>query len=390
MHDVSAADYNAARDGSTDAAPALQKALDHLAGGGVLRVPPGTYRVGKTLRIGSHTRLELHPQARLRLADGAGVYKDSFLLTNADHANGNENIEIRGGIFDGNNRNNPRSDAGARDPLSDPGSYTGVLVNFHNLRHLVFADTMLTDSETYHFRAGRLYDFLVEDVRFYTTNPRPNNDGIHLGGYCERGIIRNLTGLGPGAPDDDLVALNADDAIDRIECQGKEHGPIRDLAISDLSAEACHTFVRVLSVTSPIERITISKIRGGCDQAVLNMDAARGCRVPLFDEADPAHADGVGFARDVRVHDVRCWKTGGGNAPMVRLETRTKNLVMTDVERVTKRDGAPDALSLRARFIPDHRLRLERGDERIERAFDRDATFDQQAGGFDRLELTQT
>ena len=349
----STADLRAVADGNADAAPALQRALDAR---GTVHVPPGRYRIGRTLRVGSNTRLLLHPQATLRLADGVGRTLDDFLLTNADHERGNEGIEVRGGTFDGNNRGNPRT-PGA---LIDPGSYTGVLINFRNVRHLTFAHALLCDAETYHFRATQIGRFLVEHVRFHSTNPRPNNDGIHLGGNCSDGIIRHLRGLGPGAPSDDLVALNADDALERIECQGKTRGSIRNLTIHDLRADQCHSFVRILSTDSPIEHIDISGIRGGCTESALNMDGARGCRVQVFDAADPKYARGVGDCRDIRVGDIVVFKaTANSRSPLIRLQQRVDGLTLTGFRRDTSRDGSPAAPTLDARFLDRFRLHLE-------------------------------
>ena len=340
-------------DGSADAAPGLQRALD---AGGTVRVPPGHYRVGRTLRVGSHTRLLLHPQATLRLADGVGRTADDFLLTNADHDTGNEHIEVRGGTFDGNNRGNPRT----LNALIDPGSYTGVMLNFRNVRHLVFADALLRDPETYHFRATQLSRFLIEHVRFHSTNPRPNNDGIHLGGNCSDGIIRYLRGLGPAAPSDDLVALNADDALDRIECQGKTRGPIRNLNIHHLEADQCHSFVRILSTDSLIEHIDISHLRGGCTESVINMDGARGCRVQVFDAADPQYARGVGDCRDIRISDIRAFKaTPRGRSPLIRVQQRVTRFTVAGFERDTSHDGASNAPTLDARFLDGYRLHLQ-------------------------------
>ena len=353
MHMPISHDLHAVADGNADAAPTLQRALD---AGGTIRVPPGHYRIGRTLRIGSHTRLILHPQATLRLADGVGRGVNDFLLTNADHDSGNEQIEVHGGVFDGNNRGNPRT-PGA---LIDLGSYTGVMLNFRNVRGLVFADALLCDSETYHFRATQISRFLVEWVRFHTTNPRHNNDGIHLGGNCVDGIIRHIHGLGPAAPSDDLVALNADDALQRIECQGKTCGPIRNVTIHDLAADQCHSFVRILSTDSLIEHIDISGIRGGCTQSVINMDGARGCRVQVFDAEDPKYARGVGDCRDIRVGDVEVYKaTPNSGTPLIRLQQRVDGLAVTGFRRDMNRDGSPAAPTLDARFLDGYRLEIE-------------------------------
>ncbi|MEX0652621.1 MAG: hypothetical protein WD534_02620 [Phycisphaeraceae bacterium] len=344
--------YGATGDGTTDDAPALQRALD--SGCRHLTVPMGVYRVGQTLRIGSGTRLDIHPEATLILADGVGQGVDDFLLTNRNHDRGDRDIDIRGGIWHGNNRGNRRV-----EPLIQPGAYTGVMLNFRNVEGLRFSHAMLRDAESYSLRLTQVRGFVLEHLRFHTQHPRPNNDGVHLTGFCERGVIRYLRGLGPAAPSDDLVAMNADDAIHRVECQGGLCGPIRDITVHDLKADQCHSFVRLLSTDSPIERIEIDRIRGGCTTATLNMDAARGCRVPVVDPKDPRYASGLGNCRQIRVSDVVTYKAAANDGPMFRLEQLAEGLTVTDFQRDVARDAAPAAPTVSACYLPDHRLTLE-------------------------------
>lgn len=371
--------------GHDDAAAVLQAALDK---GGHVRVPMGVYKVGRTLRIRSNTRLDVHPEARLLLGDGVGKTTDDFLLTNANHDAGDENIEIRGGIWDGNNRNNPRSKAAEADPLSDPGGYSGVLVNFRNVRRLTFGHCRLCDSESYHFRATQLGDFLIRHVKIDTTNPRPNNDGIHLGGFCQRGVIAYITGQGRKAPNDDLVALNADDALGRIECHGKLNGYQRDIVVHDLQADDCHSFVRILSTDSRVERLQISGIRGGCREAMVNMDGARGCRVQVFDAQDPKYANGVGDCDDIRVSDARVWKTQK-KGPLIRLQQRSTRLVIEDVLRDPERDSDSSSDTIHAEHLPGHVLTVEdeAGNLQTHEFVDSASSFQRRSGGFRRLSL---
>ncbi len=393
-------------DGQADDAPAIQRALAERRW---VVVPPGTYRIGRTLRIGSGTRLDVHPQATLIFADGAGRDQHCFLLTNSDPDSGNEAITIRGGVWNGNNRGNRRSEG----KLFGDGDYTGVMINFRNVRHLTFADAMLCDSESYHVRCTQVEGFLFEQLRFHSTCPRPNNDGVHLAGFCADGIIRHLRGLGPHAPSDDLVALNADDAVGRIEGQGKLCGPIRNVVIHDLQADQCHSFVRLLSVDSPIENIDISRIRGGCTACVINMDAAHRCRVPLFTDAD--RPDGVGACRNIRIRDIRAFAASAGRTPLIRLEEHVEDLLIESFQRDVGCDGAPQAPTVDARHLTDHRIDIEgltdgqlaglreastavvdaaplTGFEKLHTvaaAFDRQAVLQLPGGGFRRLAVSK-
>ncbi len=367
-----------AGDGNADDGPALQKMLDRC---GVIEVPPGVYRVGQTLRLRSRTRLLAHPQATFVYADGAGIDQHCYLLTNADPEGGDTDIEVRGGIWNGNNPGNRR----VPGKLIDPGAYTGVMIHFHNVHGLTFGDAMLCDAETYFWRGVELERFTVEDLRFHATHPRPNNDGVHLTGGCRHGIIRRLAGLGPLAPNDDMVAINADDALERIECQGGTCGPITDLTISHLRADQCHSFVRALSVVSPIERIDIDDVQGGCTSSVLNMDGARGCRVQVFDASDPRFAEGVGACRDIRLSRVRAWpaRVGGGQA-MLNLAQHTDRLEVRDFVRVVERDGDPQAPTLAVAHVPGHRITLN---DQLAKTMEADERFETHDRVLHRLRL---
>jgi len=167
-------------------------------------------------------------------SDGVGVNSQSFLLTNQNHDGGDSNIHIEGGIWDGNNLNNPRGP-------DTPGSYTGALLNLINVANLSLQQLTVRDAKAYFIRMGEVNDFVVADIRFEAQILRPNQDGVHFGGYCEDGMIRDLIGVGKST-NDDLVALNADNGILRL--QGKSD----DLKWSDVSASENVSKIRGYSV----------------------------------------------------------------------------------------------------------------------------------------------
>jgi hypothetical protein len=328
----------AAGDGSTDDAPAIQRALD--ARQGPVVIPPGTYRIGTPLRLHSGTRLAAHRAAHLRLADGAGRGRRDFLVCNADPEAGNADISITGGLWDGNNPANRRGpDA--------PSSYTGVLMDFRRVRGLRLMDLTLRDAESYYIRLGECRDFLVEGIRFQAQHLRPNQDGVHLGGGCQDGQIRDVAGIGTYCTSDDIVALNADDACGRAQNLDLICAPIRRIRVDNLSAGTCHTFVRLLSVHAPIEDVIVTNVRGGCRVAALNMDACRDCMVKLFDPADPHYQNGVGDIQRVSLRHLRVWKSAGASlGPLIDLRSRARALVIDDFQRPAEEDGQRDAPTL--------------------------------------------
>ncbi len=317
--------------------PAFQQALD--ADVSRVVVPAGQYRLSKGLRIGSNTYLLAHPGARIAFGDGAGTTKDDFLLTNRDFAAGNGNIRIEGGVWHGNNAANPRGpDA--------PESYSGVMVNFTNVKDLTLRDMTLVDAESYFIRFGGVHRFLVEDISFEITNLRPNQDGVHISGGCSDGIIRRIRGLGSRTPNDDMVALLADDALHRAQnLNGAFNAPIRRIRIENLRASSCHSFVRLLSVDHPIEDVEISDVAGGCVCSAINMDACRDCRVQLFREED--RPGGVGSITNIRMSDFNVYKASDSSRqPLIDFRTHVDTFCIERFRRDAARDCSPQTATM--------------------------------------------
>ncbi|GAB4458336.1 MAG: hypothetical protein OHK0029_19370 [Armatimonadaceae bacterium] len=344
-------DFGATGTGESDDWSAFQRALN--SGHQRLIVPPGVYRIGQTLHIGSGTHLRLHPAAQIRLADGAGVHNHIFLLTNRDPEKGDRDICVEGGIWDGNNRHNPRGD-------DQPQAYTGVMLHFSHVTNLTLRDMTLRDPESYYIRIGKTRRFRVEDIRFQARSIRPNQDGVHLGGFCEDGIIQNLSGVGASVPSDDVVALNADDANDRAQNLGMVCGWIRRIQIRRIHAEDCHTFVRLLSVQSAIEDILIEDVSGGCQVAAINMDACRECRVKLFDPSDSVFANGVGNLARIEARNLHVYKSKiGQHKPLIDFRSLANALTIENLQRDLARDAAPETPTIRASDIPGSLLFLD-------------------------------
>ncbi|MFQ3670845.1 MAG: glycosyl hydrolase family 28-related protein [Verrucomicrobiia bacterium] len=350
LRPFSVAEFGARGDGLSDDHEPVQRALG--SGGRQILVPPGTYRLGSTLRLPSGSWIKAHPQAHFILADEAGIDSSVFLLSNSDLINGNENIRLEGGIWDGNNRRNHRGP-------DRPDAYTGAAFNFIHVDRLQVSHLRLHNAETYFIRAAWLSHFRFHDIVFWTNHPRPNQDGLHLAGHCHHGSIRRLRGLGPHATQDDLVALVADDALQRAQNLGLTNGPISEVTIGDLEAEDCHSFLRLASVHHGIERIDVERVRGGCEACAVNMDALRYCAVPLFVEGDGQFPHGAGFCRDIHLRDFQVHRTRGRLAnPLILLETRVHDFRMEKFSRDLAQDAAPNIPTLRAAHLEGSKLLL--------------------------------
>jgi len=352
----------------------IQRALD--SGQPLLRLPAGKYTVTRPLKIRSNTTLALEEGAHIIAADGALAKRGDFLLTNANIESGDGNITIQGGLWDGNFRANPKS------AMYDPDGYSGALINLVNVRNLTLRGLTLHNSAGYFTRFARLDGFLIEDIAFSHDTNITNNDGIHLAGFCQNGVIRRIRCLTPGTTRDDLIALNADDCVTRTENRDTPRGPIRNILVEDVSTEECHCLLRLLSVTSEISDITIRNIRGGCRSSAINMDAARYCRAPLIDPEDPAFTRGVGNIRNVLIDGMAV--TSSPNNPLVCAETNAANLVIRNFTRadsvscgvaptIALRNISPSRIQLRS---PDMDITTDYGD-----------TFTLPAGGFEYFSL---
>ena len=313
--------FGATGGGTADDSPAFQAALD--AAGGIY-IPSGRYLIGRTLRMRSGTRVKADPGAVVVLADGALKKRGDYLLTAQDA----EDIGIEGGTWDGNNPGNPR------DPdMFSSTAFPGIMLDFRGVRDLSLRGMTLRDPESFYICLCDADGFLIEDIVLDSPHIRPNQDAVHLAGCCQHGVIRRLRGLGM-SPNDDFVAINADDYIGRIENHDLHNGYIRDIVVEDISAELCHTFIRIADVDSDVSHIYISGVRGKCCNFALNMDCLRYCRTPLFAPDDPRNTDGVGNARDIHIKDMavsRDEKSDLSNPrALICLETDVDDLTIED------------------------------------------------------------
>ena len=316
---------SAVGDGLTDDASAFQAALDR---GCAWFIPEGVYLIGRPLSVRSGTHIKADPKAVIRLGDGALKRRGDYLLSGI----GVSGVVIEGGIWDGNNPGNPRG-----PDMFAPDAFQGCMFNFRHVRDLTLRGMILRDPETFYICLSEISGFLIEDIVFDSPHLRPNQDGIHMAGFCEHGVIRRLIGLN-GSPNDDIIAINADDCHTRLENTGTENGPIRDITVEDVKAERCHTFVRIASIWSEVSEIRIRNLRGRFVAWGVNMDALRYCRTPLISRDDPAFTNGVGHVHDVTISDLHISRVDENRNPLFCLETDADNLVF---ENLTTESDCP-------------------------------------------------
>lgn len=325
------ADNNGVKDNSSIIENALIKERE-------LFFPKGKYLISKELILPSDTHLLLDKEAELFCMDNCfdkeGV---RAAITNSDYENGNKNIIIEGGIFNGNNHNNRRE-------TWNNGPCQGLLFSFFNVKGLTIKNVVATDSESYHFRIGFVTDFVFENILIKDSLLTPCQDGIHIGGGCGNGVIKNVFAE-KGATNDDLIAFNADDVNFYCHNWGMKDAPIYNVSVENVSAEDCWSAVRLLSVTSRISNIHIKNLTAGIREMGVNMDAARYAADAIFSDND--YPEGVGFLENITLENFSLWhsknteNTWSENReqrPLIVAETNCKNLVFKNFKRIKENE----------------------------------------------------
>lgn len=314
---------NVIGDGVHDDTKGLQALLDSKASVIHLPKPSKCYLISKVLKIHSGQTLIVDRNAVIRLADHAGAH----LLTNSDHSGGNERITVIGGIWDGNNLTQTMAyheDRKNKDLPYDPNRYLGVLMVFDNVKKLHISNVTFKDPEAYAFLAGNLDQFTIENITFDFNMRKGNMDGIHIEGNSRFGRIANLK----GSTNDDLVALNADDA----PLFELSRGPITDIQVDGIWADNAHRAVRLLSCGSPIKRIRISNVFGTYQNEAIILSNHN------------VHPNCTSDFEDISIHGVFCTNASERvKAPHIRVHTpaTVTNLTISDYHR-TEETSATD------------------------------------------------
>jgi polygalacturonase len=261
-------------DGLHDDTDAIQALLDSGICDVELPVPEKEYLISRTLIIHSNQTLRLPQTATIKLMP----HSDCLMLTN--RGEDDHDIAVIGGIWDFNNlkqRPNPllalatyvNSRPDGLNVSDNPDctvdthyredvvmrytdEYRGVAMRFSHIKRFVVRDLTIKDPVTFCLQMAYVTHFTIENIQFDQNwgNPHAEHmDGIHIDGGCRFGLIRNIQ----GTCYDDMVALNADDFYD---------GPIEDIVIDGVFGRDSLRGVRLLSIDSPVQRISISNLYG--------------------------------------------------------------------------------------------------------------------------------
>lgn len=358
-------DFGAKGDGIADDSINIQKALDEASKDNVVYIPSGEYRIAKTLKVHSNTEVKAESDAKLFLCGETPKKRGDFLLDNADHEKGNENIKIVGGIWSGNYNGGCNN----KDPdLFNPNAWSGSTMNFYKVTGLHLENMELADSVVYNIRMCRITNFEIKKIRFSAKELAYNQDGLHFGGYIKNGKVSDIKAISKGQTNDDLLALNADDSLVRLENLDLECGPIEDVSFEDIAAEDCHTAIRLLSVDSPISNITIKNLTAGVRCYAVNMDAARYCRTPLFKREE--RPNGVGKIENVVIDGLKVHFTKKVTEPLLCCESNAAKFVINNFERNMQLDVSPEAPTMKITNVKNMEVDIDGVVEKISSADD--------------------
>lgn len=145
--------YGAKGDNTTNDSPAIQAAMDAAgdAGGGVVIIPPGNYRLNAQLEPASNTTVIANGAY---LWSGAGNYLLVSNVSGATGFGGGQNIHVQGGIWDGK----------AQDAAAD-AAYN--VIGFYHCRNVSVRDAIIRNVASWHGLEFNSSDGCIADnVRF--------------------------------------------------------------------------------------------------------------------------------------------------------------------------------------------------------------------------------
>ncbi len=232
-------DFKLYGDGIHDDTAAIQTMLDKR---GIVTIDAaGTYLISKALVIRSNTRLVVAPGAKLL----AAPMSHCSLIENEHFAGGgkDENIEIVGGIWDGNcdemGLDAEKFTLSRCDTPWSPESFRGKLMRFCHVDNIRILGLTVRNPVSYGIQIGATYGFAVRDICFDYNWHFGTTDGVHINGPACAGTIENLC----GTTNDDLVSLTTYDEC-HAECS---IGDIEQVYIHNITARNGYSGIRLLS-----------------------------------------------------------------------------------------------------------------------------------------------
>lgn len=151
------------------------------------------------------------------------------------------------------------------------GQYAGEYISgvrFFGVKNLTMKRTTISNARTFGIWLAAIDGLVFEGAYFnqYIGGTPDNQDGLHINGPARNLFIRNLYGY----TNDDLLALNADDAPLGSNVTS---GAITDVVVDGVSGIGALNGIRVLSAVSRIDRVKIKNVIGSYRDPAVNLSA---------------------------------------------------------------------------------------------------------------------
>lgn len=253
-----ATNFGVVPDGTTDNTAAITAAV----ASNNLFFPAGVYMTSHQLPIPSNRRIRLMDGAVFKAVPHSVPTNNSHYATNsvfwvnADWTNGNSNIWIEGGVYDGDIQHQ-----GGIDWNTAGQFLAGSPFRFLNVTNLVIRDMTLKNHPTVNMQIGNVTNLNIEHIRIYTASEwSSNQDGIHINGACYNFYINDIWANGINS---DLIALNADDISYGAMSQGDIHcGVVENVYSAGVANPWVGEAVRFLVNTHSVYDVRLSGFRG--------------------------------------------------------------------------------------------------------------------------------
>lgn len=239
----------------TDQAAKLQSLLDLAQTAPLLLVWDGAYSVSTTLKVRSNTTIRVLPNCGAISRSNSNrsiiqnIGRGMAITTPAD-----VNIEIDGGIWNGNGANNGGTNA------IDGATFVFDFIAVENIKLRGFE---VRKSPKFAVRIANVKKYLVEDFTIdQSVNAVVNSDGVHINGPAASGTIRNGRIYNCF---DDSISITSDDSFGAgydANNRGYSYGPITDLLVDNITIDCKLYGMRLLSGGSLIDRVTFRNIKG--------------------------------------------------------------------------------------------------------------------------------
>ncbi|HEY9262270.1 glycosyl hydrolase family 28-related protein [Chitinophaga sp.] len=284
--------FGAKADGKTDDIIAIQAAIDKAKkqGSGKTFIPAGHYLISRAICLPSNFTLTASPDAHISLKPGANTY----LLRNEDLENGNKNIVVTGGKWNGNGYTQTRT---VRNTVATSDFCFGFF--FYKVKQLEVAAMQIDSTRSWGIAYMECDTVHIHDIHFQqnpfrdaagTSALMNNGDGVTGGG--NQVLIENISGF----TNDDLVAFAAGGACFQGKMAPFAAYDYKDVTVRNIFPQSIYDSIPTLKAVAfytfegkRVSNITIDHVQG-------NTACASVLFYSLFDKA--------GTFSNVKVSDI--------------------------------------------------------------------------------------